>query len=61
MASDKYPCDTCVKVGDPNMCENKNCKDWKHWFLRRWAEIQGFGKKYGCKENVDGGERKWLN
>lgn len=39
--SDKiqYPCTTCVRVKDPKACENKNCKAWIEWFLRRWEEL----------------------
>ena len=43
------PCETCTRVAKPAMCENKNCKDWKTWFLRRWAEIHRYGQQRGLK------------
>lgn len=41
------PCESCVRVACPDACENKNCKLWKSWFLRHWAAIYGYGRKYG--------------
>ena len=43
------PCVGCTRVSDPNGCENKNCKDWKGWFLRRWAGIYAYGQQNGLK------------
>lgn len=43
------PCEGCTRVVNPDACENKLCKDWKAWFLSRWAKIYGFGRKYGVK------------
>ena len=42
------PCKTCVRIANPDGCENKNCKEWKVWFLHRWAEIHRFGVQHGC-------------
>lgn len=42
------PCEGCTRVPNPGACENKNCKVWKAWFLRRWAGIYGFGRLYGA-------------
>ena len=39
------PCVGCVRVKEPDKCENKNCKVWKAWFLRRWAEIYAYGQR----------------
>ena len=41
------PCERCSRVTNPNPCENKYCKLWKSWFLRRWAAIHGYGKQCG--------------
>ena len=41
------PCSICTKCQDPNKCENKNCKDWKAWFLDRWKKLHNFYKRYG--------------
>ena len=41
------PCESCIRVRDPGACENKNCKVWKAWFLRRWAAIYGYGRLHG--------------
>lgn len=43
------PCEGCTRVANPKGCENKNCKEWKAWFLRRWAVIYAYGRKYGQK------------
>ena len=49
--NEKSPCEGCTRVCDPAMCDNKNCKLWKAWFLRRWGMIHGYGKKAGvCGE-----------
>ncbi len=44
------PCARCTRVRNPDSCENKNCKDWKAWFLRRWAGIYGYGRRCGLTE-----------
>ncbi len=46
----KYPCTDCTRVANPGGCENKNCKVWKSWFLRRWAAIYAYGRRYGKEE-----------
>lgn len=38
MANEK-PCLTCTKVKDPENCENKSCKEWREWFLKKWGEL----------------------
>ncbi len=43
------PCENCTRVQNPKGCENKNCKDWKAWFLRRWAQIHAYGVRHGGK------------
>ena len=41
------PCPGCTRVQNPDMCENKYCKDWKAWFLRQWAQIHRYGQVHG--------------
>lgn len=41
------PCLSCTRVENPDGCENKNCKLWKTWFLRRWNAIYGYGRRQG--------------
>lgn len=36
------PCMDCLRVKDPQNCENKNCKVWQKWFLYRWAQIRAY-------------------
>lgn len=36
------PCLGCIRVRDPENCENKNCVLWKSWFLSRWSMIHGY-------------------
>lgn len=30
------PCDNCTRVKQPKYCGNKNCLDWREWFIRQW-------------------------
>lgn len=36
----KNPCLTCTRVKDPHNCENKNCREWREWFVRKWEELR---------------------
>ena len=47
MENCQNPCLGCTRVHNPNGCENKLCKEWKAWFLRRWSYIHGYGQQYG--------------
>lgn len=40
MANEK-PYLTCKTVANPEKCENKNCKAWRKWFLKKWGELRG--------------------
>ncbi len=40
------PCLYCARVACPEACENKTCKEWKQWFLSRWALIYGYGQAH---------------
>lgn len=51
--NEKSPCEGCTRVCDPAGCDNKNCKLWKAWFLRRWGMIYGYGKKAGVGHEVE--------
>lgn len=42
---DISPCRHCVRVPDPQNCENKNCKSWQQWFLRRWDRIRALPRR----------------
>ena len=44
---DNSPCVGCTRVANPQACENKQCKLWKSWFLRRWAGIYAYGRRCG--------------
>ncbi len=47
MKAYKYPspCLSCSRVQDPRMCDNKNCKPWRQWFLDRWALIHSYPRR----------------
>lgn len=34
------PCLRCTRVPDPENCENKQCGQWKAWFLERWEQLR---------------------
>ena len=38
MANEK-PCLTCTRVKNPKNCENKNCQEWREWFIKKWSEL----------------------
>lgn len=38
--ANESPCLTCTKVLYPEKCENKLCKEWREWFLKKWEEIR---------------------
>lgn len=48
--NDRSPCEGCTRLPNPEGCENKNCKLWKAWFLRRWGAIYGYGRQCGLHE-----------
>lgn len=43
--NDISPCRTCVRVRDPENCENKRCNEWRRWFLRRWDLIYSYPRR----------------
>lgn len=34
------PCDSCIRVKDPEDCEQKSCVSWRKWWLRRWEALR---------------------
>ena len=32
------PCQACYQVADPMLCENKECKRWREWFITQWNQ-----------------------
>lgn len=30
------PCMSCTRVRDPRACENKRCRAWRVWFVKKW-------------------------
>lgn len=40
------PCQTCTRVKNPHNCENKNCREWSDWFLKKWEHIHNFYLTY---------------
>lgn len=36
------PCQRCVRVPDPDKCDNKECRPWRQWFLDRWELIHRY-------------------
>lgn len=32
------PCKTCKRVKNPEACFNKECFDWRKWFIKKWVE-----------------------
>ena len=43
--SNESPCLTCTRVKDPGNCENKQCKVWREWWLKKWEEIRNGKRK----------------
>ena len=42
---DPSPCESCTRVRDRENCENKNCREWRNWFLKRWELIHRFPRE----------------
>ena len=42
---DCSPCLHCTRVQDPQNCENKNCRSWQQWFIKRWDQIRAFPRR----------------
>ena len=53
MLHKESPCKGCTRVQNPDMCENKYCKEWKAWFLHRWSLIHRYGQAHGCERKGD--------
>ncbi len=52
MENGQSPCLNCVRVKDPKNCENKQCRQWSNWFVKRWQGIYDFYKKYSKEKTV---------
>jgi len=39
------PCLHCIRVKDPENCENKLCKPWRMWWMHRWDQIRAFPRQ----------------
>ena len=39
------PCLCCTRVPDPRACDNKNCRQWRQWFLGRWELIRRYPRQ----------------
>lgn len=42
------PCDDCRRVANPKACDNKDCKQWRKWFLFRWEQLR---RRYLVRED----------
>lgn len=45
MMKELSPCLTCTRVREPRDCENKNCRVWRQWFLKRWEQLRSIPKQ----------------
>lgn len=34
------PCLSCTRVKDPRLCENKECRVWRKWFVEKWNAMR---------------------
>jgi len=34
------PCLSCIRVRNPDACDNKNCRLWRVWFTYRWETMR---------------------
>lgn len=50
--SRKYPCEGCSREPNPRQCDNKECKQWRRWFLGAWEQTR---QRFGCLEMKQGG------
>lgn len=36
----QYPCTNCRRTEDPGQCDNKDCRQWRAWFLQSWEQLR---------------------
>ena len=34
------PCKNCTRVKEPVLCCDKNCGEWRNWFIARWEAMR---------------------
>lgn len=34
------PCNSCTKVANPCLCDNKHCDQWQQWFIQKWNTMR---------------------
>ena len=45
MCEQMSPCSTCLRVLDPENCENKECRLWQRWFVGRWEQLRQYPRR----------------
>lgn len=43
------PCLGCIRVPDPEKCDNKACVPWRRWFTGRWELLR---RQYGLRSTA---------
>ena len=47
------PCQSCLRVANPEACDNKDCKLWQRWFLSRWEQLRELYGKEGEENELE--------
>lgn len=40
MTNELSPCLYCSRVADTKTCDNKKCRPWQKWFVKRWEQTR---------------------
>ena len=51
----EFPCKRCTRVKAPVYCTNKDCQDWRAWFLGWWEAMREkyIAERSGKHEKVE--------
>ena len=58
------PCRGCTQVRNPASCENKKCKQWQQWFIKRWDRLHTYPRQMMDKTlpvGISIGGRRYLH
>ena len=58
------PCRGCTLVRNPAACENKACKQWQRWFIKRWDRFHTYPRQMMDKTlpvGISIGGRRYLH
>jgi len=40
------PCLSCDRMVNPRLCDDKDCKAWRSWFIQRWEALRALPRQH---------------